>query len=280
LKLNDEYLKDKIVIVAGASGNGLGTTTTKMLTIAGATVVAVGRSQEKLDRDLYTLIDQGLKVIKTAADVETDRGIAAVMARVQETPGNLYGLVNVVGNGPMPTWCPCTQVERNNWASLFSSNLDSMFFMSQAVAKELQSSNSPGAIVAVSSITALNTQPYNVGYAAAKSAILSVVRTMGLEIARSNIRVNAVAPGPMSNPASMLPPDAKLMKRAIPMGRKAQVEEVASTILFLLSPAAGYTTGQCITVDGGIGLKGPHLREDNTPILITDDDFLRKMKGE
>jgi NAD(P)-dependent dehydrogenase (short-subunit alcohol dehydrogenase family) len=155
-----------------------------------------------------------------------------------------------------------------------------MFFISQAIAAELKVQGRPGSLVAISSITGVGNMPYNVGYGAAKAAVLSVVRTMALELAASNIRVNAVAPGAMSSPASMLPPDPALERRAIPLGRKGDMEEVAGTVLFLLSDLAGYMTGQCLTVDGGISLKWSHLAEDNTPVLITNQDFLRAMKGE
>ena len=64
------------------------------------------------------------------------------------------------------------------------------------------------------------------------------------------------------------------------MGRKGDLKEVAGTVLFLLSDIATYLTGQCVTVDGGISLKWSHLREDNTPLLITNEDFLHAMKGD
>jgi NAD(P)-dependent dehydrogenase (short-subunit alcohol dehydrogenase family) len=78
----------------------------------------------------------------------------------------------------------------------------------------------------------------------------------------------------------MLPPDPELERQAIPMGRKGDLEEIAGTVLFLLSDLAGYMTGQCLTVDGGISLRWSHLAPDNTPILITNQEFLRAMKGE
>jgi NAD(P)-dependent dehydrogenase (short-subunit alcohol dehydrogenase family) len=134
--------------------------------------------------------------------------------------------------------------------------------------------------VAISSITGLGAMPYNVGYGAAKAAVLAVVRTMALEFVASNIRVNAVAPGAMVAASSLLPPDPALERRAIPMGRKGDLEEIAGTVLFLLSDMSTYMTGQCLTVDGGISLKWSHLAEDNTPVLVTNADFLKVMKGE
>ncbi len=273
-------LDNRIVIVAGAGGGGLGTAVTRMAARAGATVIGVSRGRENLDTHLGPLIDEGLAVVPVVADLETDEGVAAVMEQARATPGDLHGLVTVVGGGPPATWGPATRLSRDQWHALFSTNLDSMFFISQAVAAELKNQDRPGSLVAISSITGVGNQPYNIGYGAAKAAVLSVVRTLALELAADNIRVNAVAPGAIQSPASLLPPDPVLERRAIPMGRKGDVDEFAGTVLFLLSDTAAYMTGQCLSVDGGISLKWSHLAEDNTPVLITNEDFLAAMKGE
>jgi NAD(P)-dependent dehydrogenase (short-subunit alcohol dehydrogenase family) len=273
-------LDGRIVVVSGAGGGSLGTTVTHMAARAGATVIGVSRDRSNLDQHLGPLIAEGLSIVPLAADVETDEGVAAVMDCVRSTRGDLHGLVTVVGGGPPPTWGPSTRVSRGNWDALFSKNLDSMFFISQAFAGELQAQGRPGSLVAISSITGLGAMPYNIGYGAAKAAVLAVVRTMALEFVAANIRVNAVAPGAMVAPSSLLPPDPDLERRAIPMGRKGDLEEIAGTVLFLLSDMSTYMTGQCLTVDGGISLKWSHLAEDNTPILVTHQDFLRAMKGE
>jgi NAD(P)-dependent dehydrogenase (short-subunit alcohol dehydrogenase family) len=273
-------LDDRIVVVSGAGGGGLGTTVTRMAARAGATVLGVSRDTANLEKHLGPLISEGLAVVPVAADVETDEGVAAVMDCVRSTKGNLHGLVSVVGGGPPETWGPSTQVSRGNWDALFSKNLDSMFFISRAIAGELQAQGRPGSLVAISSITGLGPMPYNIGYGAAKAAVLAVVQTMALEFVTSNIRVNAVAPGAMVSPASLLPPDPELERKAIPMGRKGDLEEIAGTVLFLLSDMSTYMTGQCLTVDGGVSLKWSHLAEDNTPVLVTNEDFLKVMKGE
>lgn len=273
-------LNDRIVVVAGAGGGGLGTAVTRMAARAGATVIGVSRRQTNLDQHLGPLIAEGLAIIPVAADLETAEGVATVMERVRNTPGNLHGLVSVIGGGAPPTWGPATKTSRENWHTLFSQNVDATFFISQAVTAELKKQGRPGSLVAISSITALSAQPYNIAYGAAKAALLSVVRTMALELAASNIRVNAIAPGAMAVPTSLLPPDPVLERRAIPMGRKGNMEEIAGTALFLLSDTAAYMTGQCLTIDGGINLKWSHLAEDNTPLLITNEAFLKSMKGE
>lgn len=273
-------LDNRIVVVTGAGGGGLGTTVTRMAARAGATVIGVSRDPANLEKHLGPLIKEGLAIIPVAADVETDAGVATVMDRVRDTKGDLHGLVTVVGGGPPATWGPATRVSRADWDALFSKNLESMFFISQAVAARLQELGRPGSLVAISSITGVGGMPYNIAYGAAKAAVLSVVQTLALELVASNIRVNAVAPGAMVSPSSMLPPDPELERQAIPMARKGDLEEIAGTVLFLLSDLAGYMTGQCLTVDGGISLRWSHLRPDNTPLLITNQDFLKAMRGE
>jgi len=273
-------LNRRIVVVAGAGGGGLGTTVTRMAAEAGATVIGVSRKQENLDKHLGPLIESGLSVIPVSADLETDEGVATVMDRVRKTKGDLHGLVTVIGGGAPPTWGPSTKLSRGMWDTLFSQNLDSMFFISQAIAAELKAQGRAGSMVSVSSITGVGNMPYNIGYGAAKAAVLSVVRTLALELVSANIRVNAVAPGAMVSPSSLLPPDPELERQAIPMGRKGNLEEVAGTILFLLSDLSTYITGQCLAVDGGISLRWSHLRDDNTPLLITSEPFLKAMKGE
>lgn len=273
-------LRGRKVIVAGAAGGGLGTRVTQLLAQAGATVIAASRTPEKIARDLQPLVAAGLSVIPVQADVETDAGIATVMEQAAAAPGDLHGLVNVVGGGPAPTWGPSTRATRETWRSLFSVNVESMFFMTQAVAAELKRQQRPGSLVSISSITGFGAQPYAVAYTAAKSAVLSVTRTLALEWAPDNIRVNAIAPGAMTSPMSLLPPDPVLERRAIPLGRKGDLDEFAHSVLFLLSDMSTYMTGQCVTLDGGISLKWSHLNEENTPVLITNEAFLKQMKGE
>ena len=82
----------RIIVVTGAAGGGIGTSTVRMLAEAGATVVAVSRSQEKIDNNIAPLIAQGLSIVPVVADVSTDEGVAATMKEVRRTKGTLYGL--------------------------------------------------------------------------------------------------------------------------------------------------------------------------------------------
>lgn len=272
------------MVIAGAAGGGIGTSVTRLVAQAGATVVAVSRGQDNLDLHLDPLIAEGLPVVPVAADIATDDGIGATMDAVRRTDGELHGLVNVAGGADPPTWMPTTRVTRSDWRELFTRNLETMFFMSQAVAAELKRRKRPGSIVSLSSISGLNTAPFHIAYGTAKAAIVAATRTMALELAcgadQAAIRVNAVAPGVTETPASRTytDEDPDRDRRAIAMGRRGRPAEVAGAVLFLLSDLSSYMTGQTLLVDGGLSLKWGHLDADNTSLFLKDQSFRAAIK--
>jgi NAD(P)-dependent dehydrogenase (short-subunit alcohol dehydrogenase family) len=273
-------LDGRIVVVAGAAGGGIGTTVTRMVARAGATVIAVSRSQANLDRHIAPLIAEGLSIVSVAADIATDEGIAAAMEQARRAKGQLYGLVNVAGGAAGSTWMPWTRVTRADFRALLAQNLETMFFMSQAVAAELKAQRLPGSIVSISSISGMNTAPFHIAYGTAKAALVAATRTMAVELAADNIRLNVVAPGVTATPASrtFIDEDEERDRRAIAMGRRGRPEEQAGAILFLLSDLSSYITGQTILVDGGLNLKWTHLAADHTSLFLKDQTFREAMK--
>ena len=170
---------------------------------------------------------------------------------------------------------PSTRVTRDDWRALFTANLETAFFMSQAVAAEIWRHGNPGSIVSISSISGMNTAPFHIAYGTAKAAVVAMTRTMAVELALDDIRVNAVAPG-VTETAGV----AHLRRRrprprppAIAMGRRGTPEEQAGAILFLLSDLSSYITGQTLLVDGGLNLKWTHLGADNTSLFLKDESF-------
>ena len=175
-------LTGRIVVVSGAGGGGIGTTVTELAARCGATVLAVSRSRDNLDQHVAPLADQGLAVVPVVADAATDAGIATVLERARSADGRLYGLVNIAGGAAPDTWMPATRVTRQAWRDLFTQNLETMFFMSQAVAAELRAHGLPGSIVSLSSISGMNSAPYHVAYGTAKAAVVAATRTMAAEL--------------------------------------------------------------------------------------------------
>ncbi len=265
----------RIVVVTGAAGGGIGTSLTRLLGDAGATVIAVSRSDEKLEKNIFPLIAEGLSVVPVKADISTDEGIATAMKATMGAKGKLHGLANIAGGAAASTWMRAERVTRNDWRLLFNQNLETMFFMSTAVAKELKSQRLPGSIVGVSSISGMNTAPYHVAYGTAKAALVGLTRTLGVEFALDNIRVNTVAPGLTITPGSgaYIDEDVERDRAALAMGRRAHVDEQAKPIMFLLSDMSSYITGQTILVDGGLNLKWSHLGADNTSLFLNDQTF-------
>ncbi|WP_285032541.1 SDR family oxidoreductase [Mycolicibacterium sp. lyk4-40-TYG-92] len=273
-------LDGRVVVVSGAGGGGIGTTVTRMAAEAGATVIAVSRSQSNLDEHVAPLAAAGLAVVPVRADASTDDGIAEVIDRVRRVDGTLHGLVNVAGGADPTSWMPSTRVSRADWRELFSRNLETAFFMSQAVANELRTTSCPGSIVSVSSVSGMNTAPFHIAYGTAKAAIVAMTRTMAVELAADGIRVNAVAPGVTQTAASAtyVDDDPDRDHRAIALGRRGTPEEQAGAMLFLLSDLSSYITGQTLLVDGGLNLKWSHLGADNTSLFLKDESFRATIK--
>jgi NAD(P)-dependent dehydrogenase (short-subunit alcohol dehydrogenase family) len=273
-------LDGRIVVVSGAGGGGIGTAVTEMVAGAGGTVVAVSRSQENLNTHIGPLVDGGLSIVPVAADAATDDGIATVLDAVRRADGRLHGVVNIAGGAAPSTWMPATRVSRADWRELFTANLETMFFMSQAVAAEIRAAGGPGSIVSVSSISGMNTAPFHIAYGTAKAAIVAATRTLAVELALDGIRVNAVAPGVTETAASAtyVDPDLERDRTAIAMGRRGTPEEQAGAILFLLSDLSSYITGQTLLVDGGLNLKWTHLGSDNTSLFLKDENFRESIR--
>lgn len=266
-------LDGRTVIVAGAGGGGIGTLSVQAMLEAGATVVGVDRD----DSALAAVIErfQGQAFIPIAADVRTDAGIATIVDAARAT-GRVDGLVNVIGGTLINGWAPSLDYTREQWRDVFDLNVDYVMFLGQAVARAMIDFGRGGSIVNVASTSGIAAAPYHVAYGASKAGVVSLTRTMAVEWGRHGIRVNVIAPGSINTPRAMPePPDRR--DRAVPLHRRGEPFEIASTALFLISDLSSYISAQLIPVDGGMSWKWAHLGDDNEPIFVNNNSMLAKM---
>ncbi len=214
-----------------------------------------------------------------AADAATDDGIGTVLDAVRGIEGDLYGLVNVAGGAEPSTWMPSTRVSATTGGRFHREPRDGVLHEPGGRGRNPQPSD-PGSIVSISSISGMNTAPFHIAYGTAKAAIIAMTRTMAVELAVDNIRVNAVAPGVTATAASLTytGEDPDRDRQAIAMGRRGTPEEQAGAILFLLSDLSSYITGQTLLVDGGLNLKWTHLGADNTSLFLKDESFRAEIR--
>jgi NAD(P)-dependent dehydrogenase (short-subunit alcohol dehydrogenase family) len=210
------------------------------------------------------------------ADAGDRAQVDALVAQARQAAGPLFGLVNVVGGLPRERWEPLLRYSDETLDALLDANLRCAFLTSQRVARELARQGAGGSIVQIASVAALQGMPFGAGYAAAKAALLSLMRTMALEWGPLGIRVNAVAPGTIRVPRS--PADDPALDRAtLPLGRRGAPSDVAGAVLFLLSDLAQWVTGQVLAVDGGASIKPCYLDESGLPVFVSDPELRARL---
>lgn len=258
-------IEGKVAIITGAGGV-LGGSLAKAFVDAGAKVVASGRSQEKLDRKVEELTQNGGEAIGIAADILDIESFESLTQKVVEKWGKIDILLNIAGgNVPSATLTKeqsFLDASMEGWNEVTQLNLNGTVYPSYAVAK-VMAKQGFGSIINVSSMAAYSAITRVAGYAAAKSAVTNFTQWLASDLALKfgdKIRVNAVAPGFFigdQNRNILLNPDGSLTERSekvlakTPMNRFGKVEELNGVVQFLCSDAASFITGALIPVDGG-----------------------------
>lgn len=245
-----------------------------MLAAAGALVIGVDNRVEALtDFTAVTSEVDGREHPALVADLREPADVERVVAAAGD---ELYGLVHVAGGMGPPQWSGLMDMDPEVFDAVMDLNLRTMMLTTTATARRLRELGRGGSIVALSSVAGLSAMPFGAPYAAAKSALMSLVRTEALEWGSLGIRVNAVAPGTVRTPKSLRgnpnpPPDTPAEAAAVPLGRRGSGADIAGAVLFLLSDLSDWITGQVLAVDGGSSARPSFLGDDNLPVFVRDD---------
>lgn len=247
-------LKNKVALVTGAGG-GLGRAIAEVLGEAGASVFLHDIAEEPLKLVSADLGKKGIKNDYAVSDITLSGSADELANTVVKKMGCIDILVNSAGiNRPQKP----EDVTEKNWDDVLNINLKAMFFVSQAVGKEMIKRKS-GKIVNISSQASLVALPLRAAYCSSKGGVNQLTRTLALEWAQHNILVNAVAPTFAETPLTKkMFEDGEFRKYvldSIPLGRMVRSEEVAYAVLFLASDFSNMTTGHILTVDGGWTIK-------------------------
>jgi NAD(P)-dependent dehydrogenase (short-subunit alcohol dehydrogenase family) len=248
--------KGDAVIVTGAAG-GIGSATVENLVNQGIFVFAVDKNSEELSKILASIDPKGALTQAIASDVTSEKECQEVCEIAKKKGIRVKGLVNNAAVGAFNMSVESTSFE--DWQRIISINLTSLFLMAKYALPLIRSAGG-GAVVNISSIHAYATSPGVAPYAAAKGGVLTLTKTMALDLAPDNIRVICIIPGATDTP--MLRQHAERERKTLAelgfpssenaIGRIAQPEEVADVIAFALSKGASFITGSSLIPDGGI----------------------------
>ena len=240
-------LDGRIVVVTGAS-SGIGAGAAVALGRAGASVVLVGRSKERLAQSEALVTATGAQAVTVAVDLLTDDAPQTVVDTAIETFGRIDVLVNAAGIYRMASLDDTTDaLFDEHWAA----NVRAPFRLTRAVKPHLARGSS---IVFVSSMSGHVGSPNDVAYCTSKGAIELLVKALATELAPQGVRVNAVAPGNVHTPmnAELITPDVEAeILATTPAGRIGQVDDISPAVVYLASDASRYVMGASLPVDGG-----------------------------
>ena len=243
-------VKDRVALVTGAA-RGIGATIAERFAQEGATVIVADIVIDAANETADRIKSSGGKAEAAKLNVTDKKQVDTLVKDIVEHHGKLDILIN---NAGITRDDLAMRMKIEDWDAVIDVNLKGTWIPSQAVIRPMRKQRW-GRIVNTSSVAALG----NVGqanYSASKGAVMSLTRTLALELARSGITVNCVAPGAIMTPMlAEVPEDMrnKYLER-IPVRRFGEPEDVANVHLFLCSDLAAYITGQTIFVDGGLSV--------------------------
>jgi len=254
-------LDGKVAMVTGAA-QGLGLTIAEQFAAAGAKVTLADLQLEKAQAAADSLCQAGGTAAAVQLNVTDSSRVNDTVARITDEQGRLDILVNSAGLGQSVT--PIVELSDEEWRRVLDVNLTGTFNCCRAAARQMEIQES-GAIVNVASINGQNPAALVASYNVSKAGVISLTRTLAMELAAYGVRVNAVSPGPVYTEfnrkvmaqrcQSLNLTEEEMIERirqAVPLGRWGEPTDIAATVAFLCSPAASWITGEVLRVSGGL----------------------------
>jgi len=265
---DDAGLAGKVAIVAGggAAGEGIGNgrAAAILLARAGVSVFVVDRDVALAERSVAMIAGEGGNAVAHGADLTEEAQCRAMVAACVERFGRLDFLDNNVGIGSRGS---VVEESPQSWRRIMQVNVEVMFLTSKYAIPAMVETAGKGAIVNISSISALRPRGLT-AYTTSKGAVIALTRAMAIDHAEQGIRVNCVAPGPVYTPmvyaGGMSAAAREKRRNASALGVEGTGWDIGHAVRFLLCDHARYITGQTLVVDGGTSLQAP-ARDSKTP---------------
>jgi NAD(P)-dependent dehydrogenase (short-subunit alcohol dehydrogenase family) len=248
--------KEQVVVITGA-GQGIGQATAYAFAQRGSRVVVNDLQRETAEATTRTINERGGQAIAVQADVADEAAVRTIFYQAQHHFGAVTTLINNAGYVP---FLPLMDYTAAIWDKTMAVDLKGIFYCVQAAVPQMERRGG-GRIVNIASVHASATLPGTSAYAAAKGGIVSLTRTLALELGPKHIRVNCISPGAIETDAlkayfDSLPPEESEARRQYllgwhPLGRFGQPDDIAQVALFLCSDQAAFIHGSEIVADGG-----------------------------
>lgn len=243
-------LSGRTALVTGAS-SGLGQHFAHVLAGAGAKVALAARRENMLHDAVQEIESKGGKALAVALDVTNPQAIGPAFDHAEKELGSITILVNAAG---VPSESFFASTSDEEWRGVMDVNLDGVFRTAREGAQRMQAHGKGGSIINIASILGFGVLKAVSTYAISKAAVVQMTKAMALELARDNIRVNALAPGYFStemNEEFLVSDAGKKLISKVPQARVGKPHELDGALLLLASDAGSFITGATIPVDGG-----------------------------